>query len=1058
MHQIFCFERIKKENFLILLIAFLALSLGAAGQKTITGSVKDESGNGMPGVSIQAADNTSIGVLSDSSGNYTLRLPTGSKSLEVSSVGYLSQSISIKNRSRIDIVMVVANKSLNQVVVTGYTSQLRRDITGSVSVVDMKEMNAMPVSSAGQALQGQASGVNVINSGVPGAESKITIRGINSFGVSSPLILIDGVQSDLNNINSDEIESMQVLKDAGSAAIYGVRGSNGVIIVTTKKGKSGTPLISYSGYVGVQEPNSGNALNQLNTPDFARLFKIAFPTTVLFQNGIPDYTYGGYAGVGTGMTGDPAVDPSKYNLDPSNSQNNYLIEKMNKTGTDWYHALFKPALITNHYLSVSGGTDKSSYLFSLGYLNQQGVVINTYLKRISSEINTQFKPFKDFRIGENLYLAFKENPTFDNQGEFATMANLYKMEPNIPLYDIMGNYGGTFAGPELGSDANPVAAQLTSVNDRRRFWDVVGNAYAEVDFLKHFTLRTSIGGTFEQVNTQTFHYTAYWDKQGYASPNNYTEESGYASNSIWTNTLTYTNQFGKSHLRVLAGTEAIRNYGRTISGGGQAFYSTNYDYLVLDNASSNIVVHGNALENTLFSIFAKADYSYDDRYLASVTFRRDGSSVFGSETRYGNFPAFSAGWRISSEKFMQNADWLNDLKIRGSYGELGSLSNISSLNSYSIYSSNFAASYYDIAGTTNSIRQGFYQSSIGNPNTGWETDLITDIGLDATILKRITLTVDWYKKAINGLLFPQPLPATAGGAAPPTINIGDIQNTGWDFSAGYQGQIAHDFQFNVSANVTLYDNIVKNIPGPGYFDDGSQQQFGTMVRNQVGHPVSSFFGYQVLGLFNSDAEVSKSPTQDGAAPGRFKLRDVNEDGQINSDDRTFIGNPNPKFTYGVNLGFKYLGFDLAAFFYGSQGNQVINELKATSYFFGNYVGGKSAALLNAWTPENMNTNIPKVEAVSNLSSAGVMNSFYVEDGSYLKLKSLVVGYTLNAATLQKIKIRAVRFYLQATNLFTVTSYSGLDPELGGTNSAFGIDYGNYPGNQKNYLFGCNISF
>jgi TonB-dependent starch-binding outer membrane protein SusC len=1058
MNQKICFKRINKGNYFILLIAFLALSLGASGQKTITGSVRDEVGNGLPGVSIRSAENTSVGVLSDSSGNYSLSLPGNTKALDISSVGYLSQTISIKGRSRIDVVMVIANKSLDQVVVTGYTSQLRRDITGSVAVVDMKEMNSMPVSSAGQALQGQASGVNVINSGVPGAESKITIRGINSFGVSSPLILIDGVQSDLNNINSDEIESMQVLKDAGAAAIYGVRGSNGVIIVTTKKGKSGTPLISYSGYVGVQEPKSGNALNQLSTPDFARLFKIAFPSTVLFQNGIPDYTYGGYAGVGTGMTGDPAVDPSKYNLDPSNSQNNYLIEKMDKTGTDWYHALFKPALITNHYLSVSGGTDKSSYLFSLGYLNQQGVVINTYLKRLSSEINTQFKPFKDFRIGENLYLAFKENPTFDNQGEFATMANLYKMEPNIPLYDIMGNYGGTFAGPELGSDANPVAAQLTSVNDRRRFWDLVGNAYAEVDFLKHFTLRTSIGGTFEQVNTQTFHYTAYWDKQGYASPNNYTEQSGYASNSIWTNTLTYTNQFGKSHLRVLGGTEAIRNYGRTMSGGGQAFYSTNYDYLVLDNASSNIVVHGNALENTLFSIFGKADYSYDDRYLLSVTLRRDGSSVFGSETRYGNFPAFSAGWRISGEKFMQNVNWLNDLKVRGSYGELGSLSNISSLNSYSIYSSNFAASYYDIAGTTNSIRQGFYQSSIGNPNTGWETDLITDIGLDATILKRVTLTVDWYKKAINGLLFPQPLPATAGGASPPIINIGDIQNTGWDFSAGYQGQIAHDFQLNVSANITLYDNIVKNIPGPGYFDDGSQQQFGTMVRNQVGHPVSSFFGYQVLGLFNSDAEVSKSPTQDGAAPGRFKLKDVNGDGVINSDDRTFIGNPNPKFTYGVNLGFKYLGFDLAGIFYGSQGNQVINELKATSYFFGNYVGGKSAALLNAWTPDHMNTNIPKVEAVSNLSSAGVMNSFYVEDGSYLKLKSLVIGYTLNAATLQKIKIRAVRFYLQATNLFTVTSYSGLDPELGGTNSAFGIDYGNYPGNQKNYLFGCNISF
>jgi TonB-dependent starch-binding outer membrane protein SusC len=1048
----------QKGESCILLLAFMALSTGVLGQKTVSGTVKDETGNAIPGVSIKVSANSSAGTLSDSAGNYSLSIPADVKKLAISSVGYLSQSMAINNRTVINIVLVIESKSLNEVVVTGYTSQLKRDITGSVSVVDMKEMNSIPVSSAGQALQGQASGVNVINSGVPGAESKITIRGINSFGVSNPLILIDGVQSDLNNINSDEIESIQVLKDAGSAAIYGVRGSNGVIIVTRKKGKTGAPIITYDGYIGVQEPKSGNALNQLNTPDFARLFKIAFPSTTLFANGIPEYTYGGYAGVGTGNTGDPAVDPSMYNLDPSNSLNNYLIEKTNQTGTDWYHALFKPALMTNHHLSVSGGTDKSSYLFSIGYLNQQGVVIETYLKRISSQINTQFKPYKDFRIGENLYLAFKENPTFDNQGEFATMANLYKMEPNIPLYDIMGNYGGTFAGPELGSDANPVAAQLTSTNNRRRFWNMVGNAYAEVDFLKHFTLRTSLGGSFEQVNTQTFNYTAYWDKQGYASPNSYTEGSGYTSNSIWTNTLTYTNQFGKSHLKVLAGTEAIRNYGRTMSGGGQAFYSTDYNYLVLDNASTNISLHGNAFENTLYSLFARADYSYDDKYLLSATIRRDGSSVFGSETRYGNFPAFSAGWRISGEKFMQNVNWLTDLKIRGSYGELGSLSNISSLNSYSLYSSNFAASYYDIAGTTNSIRQGFYQSSIGNPNTGWETDLITDFGLDVTILKRINLTVDYYKKAINGLLFPQPLPATAGGASAPIINIGDIQNTGWDISAGYQGEIAHELQFNLSANITLYNNTVKNIPGPGYFDDGSQQQFGTMVRNQVGHPVSSFFGYDVIGLFNSDDEVSKSPTQDGAAPGRFKLRDVNGDGAITPDDRTFIGNPNPDFTYGVNMGFRYKGFDLSAIFYGSQGNQLINEVKATSYFFGNYVGGKSAALLNAWTPQNTNTNIPKVEAVSNLSSAGVMNSFYVEDGSYLKLRSLIVGYTLNAATLQKIKIRSVRFYLQAANLFTMTTYSGLDPELGGTNSAFGIDYGNYPGNQKNYLFGCNITF
>jgi len=1050
----------QNKGMIVLLFACLTFGLGVKAQKTITGIVTDESGIPLQGASINVKSDTTVGALTDAFGKFTLNLPTRSSVVTVSFVGYLSQDISIRNRNVVNIIMVNSNKSLNEVIVTGYSTQLKKDITGSVAVVDMKALNSIPAGSAARALQGQASGVNVINSGVPGGDSKITIRGINSFGNSSPLILIDGVESDLNNINADEIESIQVLKDAGSATIYGVRGSNGVIIVTTKKGKSGNPVVSYDGYVGVQVPKSGNALNQLNTPDFARLFKIAFPSSVLFQNGIPDYTYGGVGGIGTGMSGDPAVDPSKYNLDPANSANNYLIMKVNKTGTDWFHALAKSAPETNHHISVSGGSDKSSYRFSAGYFNQQGVIINTYLKRYSAQINTEFKPMKNFRIGENLYLSYKENPLFNNQGQFATMANLYQMEPIIPLRDIAGNFAGTFDGPELGSDANPVAHQLSTNNDRRRIWDQAGNAYAEFDFLRHLTVRTSIGGSFEQLNSQTFTYTAYWDKQGYSTPNSYLEGSGFGSNSIWTNTLNYNNQFGKSQFKVLLGTEAIRNYGRSMTAGGQSLFSTNYDYLVLDNVSSHVTIAGNAFENTLFSVFGKLDYSFNDRYLLTATVRRDGSSVFGSETRYGVFPAFSAGWRLSQENFMKDIKWVNDLKIRGSYGTLGSLSNISSLNNYSLYSSNLTAggSYYDITGSSNSAQQGFYQSSIGNPKTGWEKDIISDIGMDAIFLNKITFTFDIYKKAINGLLFPQPLPATTGGASPPVINIGDIQNTGLDFSAGYKGQFSKDFHFTATANLTTYKNKVVNIPGPGYFDDGSQQQLGTMVRNQVGQAVSSFFGYKVIGLFNSDAEVSNSPTQEGAAPGRFKYKDVNGDGAITPADRTFIGNPNPKFTYGLNLGLVYKGFDFSAVAYGSYGNDIINEIKTNTEFFGNYVGGKSNDLLNAWTPQHMNTNIPKIESVSNLSTAGIMNSFYVENGSYLKLRSLLVGYSLSSATLQKMKMRGVRIYLQAANLFTITKYSGLDPELQGTNSAFGIDYGNYPGNQKNYLIGCNITF
>jgi TonB-linked SusC/RagA family outer membrane protein len=1048
--------QVKKALFILLFLS-LASFTAVIGQ-SITGTIRDETGIAISGASIRLKNDASIGAMSNESGNYTLRLPSRNVILTVSSVGYISQDVQTGNSTIINIVLAFNNRNLNEVLVTGYSTQRKKDITGSVAVIDMKSLNAIPSGSAQQALQGQAAGVNVINSGVPGAASKISIRGITSFGSSNPLVLIDGVESDLNNISAGDIESIQVLKDAGSAAIYGVRGSNGVIIVTRKKGKAGAPVISYDGYVGVQTPWSGNALNQLNSQDFARLFKIAFPGTTLFANGLPDYIYGGSGGIGTAMEGDPAVDPSKYNLDPLNPANNYLIQKVNKTGTDWYHALFKPAIMTNHHISVSGGTDKSSYLFSLGYLNQQGVVLETYLKRYSAQINTQFKPSSNFRIGENLYLSYRDNPTFNNQGEFATMANLYKMEPIIPLYDIKGNYGGTFAGPELGSDANPVAYQKNTGNNRRKLWDVSGNIFAELDFLKHFTMRTSLGGNVGQTNTQTFDFTAYWDKQGYATPNSYNEASAYSSSTTWTNTLNYNNQFGKHRIKVVLGSEAIRNYGRSINGGGQSLFSTDYNYLVLSNATSNITVGGNAFHNALFSLFGRADYSFNDKYLLSATVRRDGSSVLGAEKRFGVFPAFSGGWRISNEPFMKDINWVNDLKIRGSYGVLGSLSNISSLNSYTLFTGDITSSYYDIAGTSNSVQQGFYQSSIGNPHTGWERDIISNVGFDATLLKNLTISVDLYKKAIDGLLFSQPLPATTGGAAAPVINIGNIENSGLDFTTAYNGKITNDLRFTVSANLTTYKNKVTSIPGPGYFDDGAQQQFGTMVRNQVGHPVSSFFGYQVLGLFNSDDEVNKSPTQSGAAPGRFKYKDVNEDGAITPDDRTFIGNPNPDFTYGVNLGLQYKGFDFSAIFYGSQGNEIINEVKATSYFFGNYVGGKSNALLDAWTPQHTNTNIPKIESVSNFSTAGIMNSFYVENGSYLKLRSLVLGYSLNAGLLQQMKIKGARIYLQAANLFTHTKYSGLDPELAGSNSSFGIDYGNYPGNQKNFLFGCNVTF
>lgn len=1033
-------------------------SLNIMAQSAVNGSVTGETGNALQGVSVTLKGSSTAGS-TDAGGKYSLTVPSLQGTLVFSYVGFTLVEMPIGGRTVVNVKLAPADQSLNEVVVTGYSTQRKKDITGSVAVVDVKALKAVPSGSAMQALQGQASGVNVISSGVPGAASKILIRGVTSFGNTQPLVLVDGIQADLNNISADDVESIQVLKDAGAAAIYGVRGSNGVIIVTTKKGKSGAPVISYDGYYGVQLPESGNPLNQLNSPDFARLSKIAFPSSTLFANGLPDFVYAGPGGAGTAMAGDPRVDPAKYNLDPKNSANNYLIQEVNKTGTDWYHAMFRRAPMTNHNITASGGTDKSSYLFSLGYLNQQGSIIESSLKRYSARINTSYKIGKNIRVGENAYFFYKQNPGFANQGEFSPMANLYKMMPIVPVYDIGGNYGGTYAGPELGSDANPVATQYRRYNNRVNNWAINGNVYAEADFLQHFTARTSFGGVIDNGYTQNFNFTAYNDKQGYNNPNSYNENASYAGTSLWTNTLTYKNDFGKHQINVLVGSESMKDYGRSVSGGSQGFFSTDFNYLILNNGTTNVTNSSSAYINTLFSIFGRLDYAYNDKYLLGVTTRRDGSSKFGSEKRYGIFPSFSLGWRLSNENFMKDIGWLNDLKLRGSYGILGSDNNLNPANGFTLFGGNFSNAYYDIAGTSNSIQQGFFQTTNGNPQTSWEKNVISNFGFDATFLNnRVNLSIEYYQKSINGLLFPQPLPALAGGASPPTVNIGDIKNTGFDITAGYRQNITAAVGFSLSANITTYKNTVVDIPGPGYFDAGSQQQLGNLVRNQETNAVSSFFGYEVLGLFQDAADVTKSPTQTGAAPGRFKYRDITGDNKINADDRKFLGSPNPDFTYGLNLGINYKGFDLSSIFYGTQGNEIVNAIKVNTHFFGTYVGGKSRDLLNAWTPQNTETNIPKVESTSNFSTSGVLNTFFVENGSYLRLRSLILGYTLDQAMLKRFHMSKLRIYFQAANLFTATKYSGLDPELGGGSSSFGIDYGNYPNNQKNLLIGLNVSF
>jgi TonB-linked SusC/RagA family outer membrane protein len=1083
----------KKKLLLSGLFFLFCFMQSFAQQKTITGTVTTKDGTPLVGASVIVVGQTS-GETTGPDGTFSIKVPANAKTLRISYVGYQNQDVSISGQNNISVsLQASAATNLNEIVVTGYGTQRKKDITGSVAVVDVGNLKEVPAGNAESMLQGQASGVTVTNSGVPGGGAAVRVRGITSLGNADPLYIVDGVQSSngLRDINPDDIETMQVLKDAGAAAIYGIQGSNGVVIVTTKKGH-GKPVVHYDMYLGTQRPLSGNVFNLTDPQGYAQAIwnmesnsaiadslRTAQFGTSPTQTGpiIPDYII-----PEAGKSGDPDTDPSTYDI-ASNQ-----ITKANKAGTDWFHEIFKPAMIQNHTVSVSAGSDKSSYFFSLNYFNQQGTLINTYLKKYDVRANTVFNIKDNIRLGENAYIVYRQAPGFTNQNEGNPISFAYRIPGIIPVYDIMGNFAGTHA-PHLSNAQNPVADQTRTANDKSNSWSMIGNVFADVDFLKHFTAHTSFGGTVENYYYYSFSATPYERAEGNTNPNAFNEGAGYNSLWQWTNTLTYSNVIGLHSIKVIGGLEAKKIYDRGFSAGRINYFSTDPSYLILNTGSPTSGVSNNGgspYQRTLYSQFGRLDYSYNDRYLLSGTIRRDGASVFDVNHRFGVFPSVTAGWRISQENFFKPVTFFNDLKIRGGWGKLGSINNIGATNAYTLYASGAGYSYYSIDGNPNGASMGFYQSQFGNPGTTWEQDIISNIGLDATILNNsLTLSAEWYKKKISGLLFTKQslIGNFAGGATQPIINSGDIQNSGIDASLKYQTKIGSDFHFDITANFTSYKSeIVSLPPGYKYQDRGSagSDRIGAFTRAQPGQPIGEFFGYKVIGIFQDAADVQKSPTQDGANPGRFKFADVNKDGVVDDQDRTWIGNPNPDFTYGLTINANYKAFDFSVFFYGSQGNQDVNYVKYWTDFPQVFRGGinkdvltKSAILVNsAGQPTDVNdptahvanpgATIPVLETNSNTSNSNKFNSFYVEDGSFLKCRSLILGYTLPTSPLKKIGVDKLRIYIQGSNLFTITKYSGLDPELQqsdlGNNSNFGIDFGNYPSNQKMYLFGINASF
>ena len=1029
-----------------MLSVVLSASVMFAQQRTITGKVTAEGEGPVPGVNV-TVQGTTVGAITDLSGAYSITVPGPTAVLVFSSIGYVTQQITVGTQKVIDVVLISDVLALQEVVVTGYTTQRRRDLTGAVGIVEADKLKAVPTGNVSNQLQGRTSGVTVIGDGQPGSTSKVRIRGFASFENNAPLYVVDGVPTqDISSMNPNDIESISVLKDAGAASVYGSRASNGVIVVTTKKGSTGAVRVTYDMFYGTQAPGAGPTKDLLNTREYAQL------QWLVYKNDGTSETHPIYG--------------------PSSNANPTLPSWAGDT--DWYAEYTDPAAIQNHDITLSGGNENAKFFAGLGYFKQDGIIIYTTSSRYSIRFNSEWTFLnKRVKVGENLQLAYRQSLGVANLGEGSPIQmGSYRAQPIVPVKwtgqpyvglshtFVAGDWGGTGIAPRLGNNSNVVAGLTRDKDDN--YWNIrmIGSAFVDVMILKGLNFRSTMGGTFYNGYGVDYNFATYENSENVATAS-LGENSYYGNDWVWTNSLTYDKVLGSHRILAVVGYEAVKyGIGRDVYASRAGYFSDAVDFRTLTNgATIQSATSSFYTPTTLASAFVKADYGFRDRYLLSATVRRDGSSRFGKDTRYGVFPSFSAAWRVSEESFLDGVGWINDFKIRGSYGTMGNQLAVSPQNQFFLFGGDASNTFYDLNGTGTSSLQGFRPVRIGNPGAKWETNVTTNIGFEAQLWNsKFGIVFDWYSKNTKDLLFNPELPGTAGSADAPYINIASMSNTGIDMELTYKNSWG-DFGINGSVVFTTYNNeITKIAEGVDFFDyGGATTRIGSGNRNMVGHPMSSFFGYQVMGLFQSAGEVDAAPDQDGAEPGFFRYANIDKSNNIiDPDDRTFIGSPHPDFTYGLNLGLTYKNFDLSTFIYGSQGNDIFNWNRWWIDFWPSFQGQKSQNLLyNSWTETNKNTTIPKASNKSNFSTNTVVNSYYIEDGSYLRMKTLQVGYTIPESTLSKIRVKSLRVYLQAVNLFTFTKYSGLDPELGGDDRAFGSDTGNYP-TVKQFIFGINL--
>ena len=1015
-----------------------------AQERSVSGTVSDETGTAMPGVSI-AVKGTSSGTVTGTDGRYTISVQDGQSILVFSFVGYANSEITVGDQTTINVQMNPDIVSLSEIVVTGYASQEKKDLTGSVGVVKTTDLVQIPSSNINSQLQGRVAGVTISGDGRPGQPAKVRIRGFGSFQNNDPLYIVDGVPTqDISTINPNDVESLTVLKDAGAASIYGSRASNGVIVVTTKRGSSSGIKVNYSMYYGFQDPGKSPDF-LLNTQEYADL------QWQVYQN---DGTYEVHPIYGNSWDASPTL--------PSWAGN-----------TDWYSQITQNAKIANHDISLSGGNQNSKFYAGLNYFDQDGIVITNFTKRFAARFNSEFKIKDRITVGENFTVTGRTGLGVNGNGnEDSPISRVYMIQPIIPAvvseniggisHDFVpGEYGGTGIAVRLGNGPNAYADLVRNEEDRNTDIRLVGSAFLNAKIFEGLDFRTTFGGTVQNGYNTNWTGSTYERSENIATPS-YNENAYYNHDWVWTNSLTFNKTFGSHKLLAVGGYEAVKyGIGRNLSATRAGYYSDVLSFRTLNNGAQILAAtSGYNTPTTLVSMFLRADYSYSDKYMLSATVRRDGSSRFGESNRYGVFPSVSLGWRVSEEGFMAGIDQISDLKIRGGYGTMGNQLAVSPQNQFFLFGGSASDSNYDLAGAGSSSLQGFRPTRIGNPDAKWETNVTTNIGFDAGLLNnKLQVTFDWYTKQTKDLLYNPALPGTAGAADQPFINIAEMKNTGIDIQLNYKQRFSSDLSFDGTLTFTTYKNeIVKVADGIDYFAAGGSR-IGAFNRNEVGQPVSAFYGYIVDGLFQSSGEVESAPAQDGAEAGFFRYRDVNGDNQITQDDRAFIGNPNPDFTYGLNLVVTYKSFDITAFFYGSQGNDIFNYNKWWLDFWPSFQNQKSTDLLyDSWTTENPNGSVPKASNKSNFSTNTQSTSYYIEDGSFMRLKNLQIGYTLPQNVIQKVGLSTAKVYVQGLNLFTLTKYSGLDPDLNnGADINFGVDQGAYP-LVKTFTLGLNLGF